>query len=270
MNNEEADNCSQPSACEQATPIASNSVRARKTIRPSACKQAVPKASNSVRARKTIRPSTCKQATPIASNSVRASKTIKKPTTMQRKTNKCGVCKKMMRSDSLKRHLIKKHSTILTSNQVKKVVWDARPYKDYHKSTTCSVCGKVMRSDYLKKHMIAKHQDVLSTVDAVKKQSTPNGKTSFSAYDRKVNSSTSCALTTVTSALHWAFKHIHDETVTILERNGERDASKRITNLLVPVEEELANMIDQELFRVANVLILEQPKPNRYESEQLY
>ena len=215
MNNKEADNCSQPSACEQATPIASNSVRARKTI--------------------------------------------KKPTTKQRKTNKCGVCKKMVRGDSLKRHLIKKHSTIPNSNQVKKVVWDARPYKDYHKSTACNVCGKVMRSDYLKKHMIAKHKDV-NTTGPVKKQSTPNGKTSFSAYDRKVNSSTSCALTTVTSALHWAFKHIHDETVTILERNGERDASKRITNLLVPVEEELANMIDQELFRVANRLILRATK----------
>ena len=162
----------------------------------------------------------------------------------------------MMRGECLKRHLIKKHSTIPNSNQVKKVVWDARPYKDYHKSTTCSACGKVMRSDYLKKHMIAKHQDVLSTVDAVKKQSTPNGKTSFSAYDRKVNSSTSCALTTVTSALHWAFKHIHDETVTILERNGERDASKRITNLLVPIEEQLTIKLDNDINCVANLLIL--------------
>ena len=211
MNNEEADNCSQPSACEQATPIASNSVRARKTI--------------------------------------------KKTTTKQRKTNKCGVCKKMMRGECLKRHLIKKHSTIPNSNQVRKVVWDARPYKDYHKSTACSVCGKVMRCDYLKKHMIAKHKDVLSTAGAVEKQSILNGKTSFSAYDRKVNSSTSCTLTTVTSALHWAFKHIHDETVTILERNGERDASKRITNLLVPIEEQLTIKIDNDINRVANLLI---------------
>ena len=234
MNNEEADKCSQPCACEQATPIASNSVRARKTIRPS----------------------TCKQAVPIASNSVRARKTIKKTTTKQRNMNKCGVRKKMMRGECLKRHMIRKHLTVPNSNQVKKVVWDARPYKDYHKSTTCSACGKVMRSDNLKKHMIAKHKDVLSTADAVKKQSILNGKTSFSVYDRKVNSSTSCALTTVTSALHWAFKHIHDETVTILERNGERDASKRITNLLVPIEEQLTIKLDNDINRVANLLIL--------------
>jgi hypothetical protein len=162
----------------------------------------------------------------------------------------------MMRGECLKRHLIAKHSTIPNSNRVKKVVWDARPYKDYHKSTACSVCGKVMRSDNLKKHMIAKHQDVLSTIGAVKKQSILNGKTSFGAYDRNVNSSTSCALTTVTSALHWAFKHIHDETVTILERNGERDASKRITNLLVPIEEQLTIKLDNDINRVANLLIL--------------
>ena len=137
MNNKEADNCSQPSACEQATPIASNSVRARKTT--------------------------------------------KKTTTKQRKTNKCGVCKKMMRGECLKRHLIAKHSTIPNSNRVKKVVWDARPYKDYHKSTACSACGKVMRDDNIKRHTIAKHKDVLSTVGAVKKQSISNRKTSFSA-----------------------------------------------------------------------------------------
>ena len=61
------------------------------------------------------------------------------------------------------------------------------------------------------------------------------------------------------SALHWAFKHVHDETVTFLECNGERDASKRITNLLVPIEEQLANMLDQKFNRVANVLILRPP-----------
>ena len=104
--------------------------------------------------------------------------------------------------------------------------------------------------------MATKHKDVLSTADAVKKQSTTNGKTIFNVYDQKVTSATSHALITVTSALHWAFKHIHYETVTILERNGERDASKRITKLLVPIEEQLANMLDQEL--------------NRQQSEQLY
>ena len=67
---------------------------------------------------------------------------------------------------------------------------------------------------------------------------------------------TSCASTTVASALHWAFKHVHDETVLFLESNGERDASKRIKNILVPIEEQLANMLDQEFNRVANVLIL--------------
>ena len=144
--------------------------------------------------------------------------------------------------------MIAKHSGILNSNLVKNVT--------SHKSTACSVCGKVMRSDYLKKHTIANHKHGLKTAGAVKKQSIPNGKTSFSAYDRKVNSSTSCALATVTSALHWAFKHVHDETVTFLERNGERDASKRITNLLVPIEEQLTIKLDNDINRVANLLIL--------------
>ena len=104
--------------------------------------------------------------------------------------------------------------------------------------------------------MAKKHKDVLSTADAVKKQSTTNGKTIFNVYDQKVTSATSCALTTVTSALHWAFKNIHDETVTILERNGERDASKRITSLLVPIEEQLTIKLDNDINRVANLLIL--------------
>ena len=203
------------------------------------------------------KPSACGSTIPPTSDSVRTKKVAKKTVNSNRnKANKRSVCKKMMRSGTVKRHVISKHSGILNSDHVKKVIWDARPYKDYHKSTACSVCGKVMRSDYLKKHMIAKHQDVLSTVGAVKKQSILNGKTSFGAYDRNVNSSTSCALTTVTSALHWAFKHIHDETVTILERNGERDASKRITNLLVPIEEQLTIKLDNDINRVANLLIL--------------
>ena len=216
--------------------------------------------------------SACDQATPIAvEDEVKAEKTIKKVANRNRnKANKCSVCKKVMRSDTVKRHMIAKHSGTLNSNLVKKVIRDARSYKDYHKSTACSACGKVMRDDNIKRHMIAKHKDVFSTVDAVKKQSILNGKTSFSAYDRKVNSSTSCALTTVTSALHWAFKHIHDETVTILERNGERDASKRITNLLVPIEEQLTIKIDNDINRVANLLFSEQAMTNRHQSEQLY
>ena len=113
-----------------------------------------------------------------------------------------------------------------------------------------------MRDDNIKRHMNARHKDVLSTTDAVKKQSTTNGKTIFNVYDQKVASATSCALTTVTSALHWAFKHIHDETVTILERNGERDASKRITSLLMPIEEQLTIKLNNDINRVANLLIL--------------
>ena len=93
----------------------------------------------------------CEQATAIASNSVRVRKTIKKTTTMQRKKNKCGVCKKMMYGSSLKCHMIRKHLTILNSNQVKKVVCNERPVKDYRKSVTCRVCCKVIHSDYLKK-----------------------------------------------------------------------------------------------------------------------
>ena len=71
-----------------------------------------------------------------------------------------------------------------------------------------------------------------------------------------MTNATSGALKTVTSVLHWAFKHVHDEPVTFLESNGEREASKRITNLLVPIEEQRANMLDQEFNRVANLLNL--------------
>ena len=222
--------------------------------------------------------SACDSTIPATSDSVRAKKFTKKTDVInRRKRSKCSVCKKTMRSDSIKRHLIRKHSGVLNSNQVKKVIWGTRCRKDYHKSVSCGVCKKTMRSDHLKRHITAKHNDVLNTVehqmkptDVFASKPATNGKIHCKSYDRKVTNATSFALTAVTSALHWAFKHVHDETVTLLERNGERDASKRITNLLVPVEEELANMIDQELFRVANVLILEQPKPNRYESEQLY
>ena len=55
---------------------------------------------------------------------------------------------------------------------------------------------------------------------------------------------------------NWAFKHIHDETVTILERNGERNASKRITSLLVPIEEQLTFKLENDINRVANLHIL--------------
>ena len=113
-----------------------------------------------------------------------------------------------------------------------------------------------MRDDNIKRHMNARHKDVLSTVGAVKKQSTTNGKTIFNVYDQKTTNATSCALTTVTSALRWAFKHIHDETVTILERNGERDASRRITSLLMPIEKQLTIKLDNDINRVANLLIL--------------
>ena len=202
------------------------------------------------------KPSACGYTIPLTPDSVQNKKVAKKTVNSNRKkAKKRSVCKKMMHSGTVKRHVISKHSGILNSDQVKKVIWDARPYKDYHKSTACSVCGNVMRDDNIKRHMIAKHKDVLSTIGAVNKQSISNRKTSF-GYDRKVTSSTSCALTTVTSALHWAFKHIHDETVTILERNGERDASKRITNLLVPIEEQLTTKIDNDINRVANLLIL--------------
>ena len=211
--------------------------------------------------------SACDSTIPTTANSVRTRKTIKKITTKQRKTSKCSVCKKTMRSDNIKPHLIRKHPRVLNSNQVKKVIWGTRCRKDYHKSVSCGVCKKTMRSDHLKRHITAKHNDVLNTVehqmkptDVFASKPAMNGKMHCKSYDRKVTNATSFALTAVTSALHWAFKHVHDETVTLLERNGERDASKRITNLLVPVEEELANMIDQELFRVANRLILRATK----------
>ena len=51
-------------------------------------------------------------------------------------------------------------------------------------------------------------------------------------------------------------KHIHDETVTILERKGERDASKRITSLPIPIQKQLIIKLDNDINRVANLLIL--------------
>ena len=71
-----------------------------------------------------------------------------------------------------------------------------------------------------------------------------------------MTSATSCALTTVTSGLLWAFKNVQDKTMPILKRNGERDASKRTTNVLAPVEKQLTNMLDEEFNYVANRLII--------------
>ena len=95
-----------------------------------------------------------------------------------------------MRRDTVKRHMISKHSEILNNNQVKKVIWGARPYKDYHKSTAFSMCWNVRHDDNIKRLMNARHKDILSTADAVKKQSTTNGKTIFNVYDQKVTSAT--------------------------------------------------------------------------------
>ena len=111
--------------------------------------------------------------------------------------------------------------------------------------------------------MTAKHNDVSNTAehqmkpcDAYANKPSTNGKMLCKSYDRKVTNATSCASTTVASALHWAFKHVHYETVKFLESNGERNASKRITKLLVPIEEQLANMLNQEFNRVANVILM--------------
>ena len=199
--------------------------------------------------------SACDKATSMASDGVRAKKIIKKTVNRNRnKTNKCSVCKKIMRSDAVKRHMIAKHLEIVNNGQVKKVIWDTRSRKGYHKSVSCGVCGKVTRDDYLKRHIMAKHKDVLNTADAVKKQS--NEKMSYNSYERKVTSSTTCAMKTVTNTLHWAFKHIHDETATFLEGEGIADASERTENVLAPVEEKLNDMLEQEINRVANLLIL--------------
>ena len=113
-----------------------------------------------------------------------------------------------------------------------------------------------MRNYNIKRNMNARHKDVLRTANAVKKLSTTNGKTIFNVYDRKVTSATECALTTSANVLRWAFKHIHDETVKILERNGERDASKRITSLLVPIEKQLTIKLTNDINYFANSLIL--------------
>ena len=205
--------------------------------------------------------SACDSTMPPFSNGIRAKKFTKKPTFInQRKTSKCSVCKKTIRHDNVK-HL--KHSGVLNSNQVKKVIWRTRCRKDYHKSVSCIVCKKTMRSDYLNKHMTARHNSVLNAAehqmkpsDAYVNKPAKNVTMIYKSYDRKVTNATSCGLTTVASALHWVFTHVHDDTVTFLECNRERDASERITNLLEPIEEQLANMLDQKFNRVANVLIL--------------
>ena len=80
---------------------------------------------------------------------------------------------------------------------------------------------------------------------------------SFNSFDRKVSTSAECAIKTVTNTLNWAFKHIHDETVTFLKSKGYGDDSERTTNLLAPVEEKLNTIVEQEINRVANLLILE-------------
>ena len=93
--------------------------------------------------------SACDQATPIAvEDEVKAEKAIKKVENRNRnETSKCSICKRMMRGDSLKRHMIRKHSAILNRNQVR----GAQLRKDYHKTVACSACSKSNRSKYLKK-----------------------------------------------------------------------------------------------------------------------
>ena len=164
-----------------------------------------------------------------------------------------------------------------TSNSIRARKFTKKPTViNRRKTSKCSVCKKTMRSDHLKRHITAKHNDVFNTAehhmkpsDAYANKPATNGKMPYKSYDRKVTNATSCASTTVASALHWAFKHVHDETVMFLESDGEREASKRITNLLVLIEEQLANMLDQEFNRVANVQRCE-PMTHRHQYEQLY
>ena len=74
--------------------------------------------------------SACDSTIPATSGSARAKKVIKKTVNSNRKkANKCSVCKKLICSDTVKRHMISKHSRVLNSNQLKKVIWDARPYR---------------------------------------------------------------------------------------------------------------------------------------------
>ena len=68
--------------------------------------------------------SACDSTIQATSDSVRAKKFTKKTTAInRRKMSKCSVCKKTMRSDNIKPHLIRKHPGVLNSNQVKKVIW---------------------------------------------------------------------------------------------------------------------------------------------------
>ena len=107
MNNEETDNCSQPSACEKSTPIASSSVRARKTIKKtttmqckknkcSVCKKVM--LGGSLK-RHMIR----KHSTKLNDNQVKRIVWDAQPCKDYHKNVSCSVCGKAFRGDYLKK-----------------------------------------------------------------------------------------------------------------------------------------------------------------------
>ena len=83
----------------------------------------------------------------------------------------------------------------------------------------------------------------MNTADAVKKQLMTNEKMSYNSYERIVTSYTTCVMETVTNTLHWAVKHIQNET--FLESRGDANASVTTTKLLEPVKKKLTNILER-------------------------
>ena len=147
--------------------------------------------------------------------------------------------------------------------------------KNYHKQVSCSVCGMTTRDDHVKRHMSAKHVEAPLSVRvkptamkkcvirSMKRKRAPKlpdtvsgfvGKSSSKPEEVKVMFSTACAMKTVTDTLHWAFKHIHDETASIFGMKGIDDASERVTNVLAPIEEQIAMNLQQHICHVVDEL----------------
>lgn len=136
-----------------------------------------------------------------------------------------------------------------------------------HKAKTCKVCGKDVRDDHLSRHMKAKHAKPTAMkknmIWLMKREHAPklsnstnefSGKSPSQPEEVRVMYSTACAMKTVTDALHWAFKHVHDETAPLFEMKGLADASGRVTSVLAPIEEKIATALQQDIFRAANEL----------------
>ena len=112
----------------------------------------------------------------------------------------CKVCKRVMHSNNLKRHMGAMHAPLTVDV----------------KSSTLKKCA--IRS--MKRKRAPKLPALASAFDE---------KSSSKPEDVKVMFSIACAMKTITDTLHGTFKHIHAEAESIFEMKRIMDASERVT-----------------------------------------